>query len=293
MSKIKFWFIAGRPKTLTASVAPVLVGLAMTSLTHDLNWGVAMVTLFSALFIQLGTNFANDYYDYLKGADKANRKGPKRILATGEASAQSMLLAALISFGIASVLGLFLVIWGGLPIFLIGMISLLSGFFYTAGPYPLAYIGLGDLFVFLFFGPIAVLGTVFLQTGNWDWKLLVGGAICGLLCMTILIVNNLRDIEEDRGANKRTLAVRFGVRFTQLEYLFSCLGVLAGLITSLVVFGKSQLATLLIIIPMMKNCIKVFKEQDGDSYNKLLENSAKLLLIYAILVIIGVVVKVN
>lgn len=287
---LKFWFIAGRPKTLTASISPVLVGLAMVSLSQDLDWLVAFVTLFSALFIQLGTNYSNDYYDFLKGADKADRKGPKRILATGETSAKSMLTASILSFAAAAVLGLLLVIWGGLPILIIGIVSLLSGFFYTAGPYPLAYVGLGDLFVFWFFGPIAVLGTAFLQTGKWDWRLLIGGSICGLLCTTILIVNNLRDIDEDREVNKRTLAVRFGAKFTMFEYLFCCLGVLAGLIGSIALFGKSQIIPCLILVPMTVNCINVFKEQDGDSYNQLLENSAKLLLIYAVLVIIGILV---
>jgi 1,4-dihydroxy-2-naphthoate octaprenyltransferase len=287
---LKFWFIAGRPKTLTASISPVLVGSAMVSLSQRINWTVALVTLFSALFIQLGTNYSNDYYDFLKGADKADRKGPKRILATGEASEKSMLIAAFLSFTAAALLGIFLVIWGGWPILIIGIVSLLSGFFYTAGPYPLAYVGLGDLFVFWFFGPVAVLGTAFLQTGGWDWRLLIVGTICGLLCTTILIVNNLRDVDEDRAVNKRTLAVRFGTKFTMFEYLGCCLGVSTALIGSIVLFGKSQVVPCLILVPMAVNCINVFKEQDGDSYNQLLENSAKLLLIYAVLVIIGVLV---
>ncbi len=290
LASVVTWFVAARPKTLTAAGAPVLVGLALATLAVDLNWMIALVTLFSAVFIQVGTNYANDYYDFLKGSDTDSRLGPPRAILTGDVKAGHMLSASLISFFISALLGLLLIWHGGWAILVIGSVSLLSGFFYTAGPYPLAYLGLGDIFVYVFFGPVAVLGTYYLQTGIWSMPALWTGSACGLLTNTILVVNNQRDVEEDRAANKKTVAVRFGVGFTKVEYVACYVLTAVCIIGTIFCFGNSQWLSLLVLLPSIENMMQIGRVDTAAEYNKLLENSAKSVLLYAILVIIGVVV---
>jgi 1,4-dihydroxy-2-naphthoate octaprenyltransferase len=212
------WILAARPKTLPAAVAPVLVGTALAVRSGPIDLSVFGATLATAVLLQIGANFANDVFDFLKGADK-DRIGPTRVTQSGLLSARQMLIGTAIVFIAATLLGIFLVAVGGLPIVIIGVCAILAALAYTAGPFPLAYHGLGDAFAFLFFGVIAVSGTHLLQTGTVDATTLLASVPTALLVTNIIVVNNLRDIDTDRAANKRTLAVRIGERRTRIEYV--------------------------------------------------------------------------
>lgn len=215
---LRGWYLAARPHTLPAAVVPVLVGTALAIADRHFQITIALATLLASLLIQIGTNFANDYYDYRKGADTEARLGPMRVTAGGVFTPPQVLAATAITFALAILVGLFLVSVGGLPILTIGILSILSGIAYTGGPYPLGYNGLGDLFVFVFFGLVAVTGTYLLQAGSVSIGALLAAVPVGLLCTNILVVNNLRDVDTDRVAGKRTLAVRIGRAATRRQY---------------------------------------------------------------------------
>ena len=207
---IKSICIAIRPKTLVASISPVAVGSSLAFKYGTFNYNIFLFTILSAAFIQIGTNFANDVYDYIKGADNDNRLGPTRAVQAHLISIKKMKMLTAIAFLLAILFGFPLVLEGGLPILLIGLISIISGYAYTAGPYPLGYNGWGDFFVFCFFGPIAVCGTYFLQSQSVSLPSVYSGIIIGCLSVLLLCINNLRDVETDKEAGKRTLAVRAG-----------------------------------------------------------------------------------
>jgi 1,4-dihydroxy-2-naphthoate octaprenyltransferase len=204
---------AARPRTLFAAVCPVLLGGAIAGWQAPL-W-LALILL-CALLIQIGTNFANDYWDWKKGADRPGRKGPQRM--TGNLAPRAMLFATCGIFACAAMVGAVLVLRGGWPILLIGSVSLACGFLYTAGPFPLAYLGLGELFTFVFFGPVASSGTTYLLVGEWSVASAVAGLAPGAYSVALIEVNNLRDREEDVAVGKRTLAVRFGRRAGMLIF---------------------------------------------------------------------------
>jgi 1,4-dihydroxy-2-naphthoate octaprenyltransferase len=214
----KVWIDAARPKTLGASLAPILIGAALAYRHGAFSPLLTFISLASALCIQIATNFCNDYCDFKKGAD-AQRVGPVRATQAGLIAPETMLRATIITFALAVTLGAILVARGGAPILIIGILSVAFGALYTAGPYPLAYIGLGDLFVLIFFGPVAVAGTYYVNTLSWSLDAAILGLIPGLLAVGILVVNNLRDYESDRVARKRTLVVTLGERFGKFEYL--------------------------------------------------------------------------
>jgi len=212
------WILAARPKTLPAAIAPVLVGTALAARAGRIDPLVFAATLAAAMLLQIGANYANDVFDFLKGADKA-RIGPTRVTQSGLLSTRQMLIGTAVVFIAAALLGVYLVAVGGLPIVVIGVCAIVAALAYTAGPFPLAYHGLGDLFAFLFFGVVAVSGTFLLQTGRIDATTLLASIPTALLVTNIIVVNNLRDIDTDRAANKRTLAVRIGDRRTRIEYV--------------------------------------------------------------------------
>ncbi len=209
-SRARIWFGALRPRTLPAAVAPVLVGSALA--WHDGTFvpAAAALCLGFSLLVQVGTNFANDYYDFLRGADTAARVGPRRAVAAGLIRPPAMFRAMVGVFVAAFAVGLGLVAYGGPWLIAIGIASILCGVAYTGGPYPLAYHGLGDVFVFLFFGLVAVGGTYFVQAGRVATEAMLAGVPIGLLATNILVVNNYRDVETDAAAGKRTLVVRLG-----------------------------------------------------------------------------------
>ncbi len=220
-SPVRIWLAAARPRTLPAAVAPVLVGCALA--WRDGAWvaPAALSCLAFALLIQIGTNFANDYYDYIQGADTKERVGPKRAVAAGWVAPAVMRRAMAGVFAAAFLTGLTLLPYGGWPLLGVGVASILCGIAYTGGPYPLGYHGLGDLFVFLFFGLVAVGATYFVQAGRLGVEPLLAGAGVGLLAANILVVNNYRDVETDAKAGKRTLVVRWGRGFARAQFAAS------------------------------------------------------------------------
>jgi 1,4-dihydroxy-2-naphthoate polyprenyltransferase len=217
-SRWRIWLSAARPRTLPAAVAPVVVGSAMAGHDHRFDPSAAGFCLLFALLVQIGTNFANDYYDFKHGADTAARVGPRRAVASGLVSPATMKRAMSAVFATAFTAGLALIHWGGPWMLAVGVASILCGIAYTGGPWPLGYHGFGDLFVFLFFGLVAVTTTYFVQAGRISGLAVLAGVPIGLLAANILLVNNYRDLETDAAANKRTLVVRFGRRFARLQF---------------------------------------------------------------------------
>lgn len=212
------WLLAARPATLTAAFTPVAVGSACAYAVGGFAWGPALAALLGAGCIQIGTNFANDVFDFEKGADTPGRLGPARAVQSGLLSPRQVRRGMVVVFGLAVLCGCYLAAVAGWPVFAIGVASILSGIAYTGGPYPLGYHGLGDVFVMVFFGFVAVCGTAFVQVGNVPLLSLWVSLPVGALATAVLVVNNLRDREQDALAGKRTLAVRLGAPLTQLEY---------------------------------------------------------------------------
>lgn len=213
------WFLAARPKTLPASIAPILLGTGVAFHEGGFHAPAAIMALLTALLLQIAANFANDALDFKRGADTHERTGPTRIVASGYVSVNAVLWATAITLALAILSGLYLVWRGGWPFLLLGLLAVICAVAYTGGPWPLAYLGLGEVFVFLFFGPIAVTGTAYLQTLDLTTLSLAASLPSGLMAVCILIVNNVRDLEQDRRANKRTVAVRIGDRASRREYV--------------------------------------------------------------------------
>jgi len=284
--------LAARPKTLPAATVPVLVGTAAAaSLGAPIRPSIFAATLAAALLIQIGTNFANDYSDYLSGADHEGRLGPLRVTQSGLLSQRAIRRGIFLTFGLALLVGAWLVTQGGWPIVAIGLLSILSGLAYTGGPWPFGYHGLGDPFVFLFFGPVAVAGTTYLQTGTWSGLAITASVPVGLLATNILVVNNLRDLPTDRAAGKWTLAVRLGDRATRWQYaLFALAAYATPVVTAftsargawhLLAFASSPLAAAL--------TRRVLGGTSGRDLNEILERSGQLLLAFGVMLSLGLV----
>lgn len=282
------WILAARPKTLWASVAPVAVGLAM-AWDRGLHPGAAAATLLVALLIQIGTNYCNDYADFAKGTDRADRKGPLRATQAGLVTPQAMKRATALVFALAAGVALYLVVRGGWIMAVIGAASITSGVLYTAGPRPLGYLGLGDVFTLVFFGPVAVAGTYYLQTLQWTAGAVVAGLGPGLLSVAILTVNNLRDIDGDAVSGKRTLAVRFGRTFARWEYTLCILG--AAAIPPLLVryhgAPVNVMAAGMVVLAAVSALKTVWTATEAVVLNSLLAYTALLLLLYAMLFAVG------
>jgi len=283
------WILASRPKTLPAAISPVLMGTTIAFADGGVHWLSAFLALFGALMIQIGTNLANDYFDHKHGKDTQERLGPIRVTQAGLVSDQAMKLAISIVFTAAFVAGIYLVYRAGWPIVIIGLLSLLFGVIYTAGPFPLAYLGIADLFAFLFFGPIALAGTYYAQTLDMNWVVLVAGIAPGCFSIALLTVNNLRDVDEDRGTNKKTLIVRLGKSYGRSQYLVSM--ILAALIPIVLWQMTSShsgvLITLLALIFSIPAIRGMFGGAQGRGLNQTLAQTGKTQLIYTLLFIIG------
>lgn len=223
----RVWLEATRPRTLPAAVAPVLVGTALAERSGGALPAAASACLGFALLIQIGTNFANDYYDFLKGADTAERVGPRRAVASGLIRPAAMRAAMIAVFAAAFLVGLTLLGYGGWPLLVVGVTSIACGVAYTGGPYPLAYHGLGDVFVFIFFGLVAVGATAYVQSGALDAPAWIAGSGIGALAANILVANNYRDVETDAKAGKRTLLVRWGRGYGRAQFAFAHLAAAA------------------------------------------------------------------
>lgn len=286
-SLVATWLSASRPATLTAAIVPVLVGTAVAHLTGEIRWDTALAALLGASAIQIGTNFANDVFDAEKGADTSERLGPTRAVASGLLDAKAMRRAMILTFGLAALIGLYLVSTSGFVIVLIGLASIASGIAYTGGPYPLGYNGLGDVFVMLFFGFVAVLGTAFVQTDGWSLLGALASLPVGALATAILVVNNVRDRETDVVAKKRTLVVRWGRRFGELEYagLFA-LAYLACLAIAALLASPWPLLPWL-SAPIALRLFARLRHEEGRSLNTLLAATAKLLLVFGALLTLG------
>ncbi|HTT57338.1 MAG TPA: 1,4-dihydroxy-2-naphthoate polyprenyltransferase [Opitutaceae bacterium] len=231
-SSWKVWLAAARPRTLPAAVAPVIVGSALAWRAGAFVPVAAAVCLVFALLVQIGANYANDYYDFVRGADTGERVGPRRAVAAGLVTPAAMRRVMVLTFSLAFVVGLTLVAWGGWWLVLVGVVSIASAVAYTGGPFPLGYHGLGDLFVFVFFGLVAVGGTYYVQARGLSWVVLEAAAAVGLLTVNILVVNNYRDADTDRKAGKHTLVVRFGRGFA-LAQLAAAHAVACGIMVAL------------------------------------------------------------
>ncbi len=288
-SKGTAWILASRPKTLWAAFGPVLMGTAMAAADSKFHFLSASVALLGALLIQVGTNFANDYFDYQHGADSEDRLGPIRATQAGLIPPETMKRAFILVFLLAFLLGLYLVWRGGWPILALGLASILFGVLYTGGPYPLGYNGLGDIFVLIFFGPVAVGGTYYVQALEINSAVLIAGLAPGLISTALLTVNNLRDINTDRKSGKRTLVVRFGIGFARAEYLASLL--IACLLPLWLIYLTGahyfSLLTLLALIPAIPSIRRVFTLSGSPELNRVLADTGKLLLIYSLLFSIG------
>lgn len=220
LSRFQIWLLAIRPRTLPAAAAGVVMGSALAWMDGSFQLLPALVALGVALLLQIGSNVANDVYDFERGTDTSERQGPLRVTQAGLLTPAQIKRGMWVIFGLAAVLGLYLAFLRGWVVVWIGLAAILAAITYTGGPFPFGYYGLGDLFVFVFFGPAAVVGTYFVQTGSVSAAAWWMSVSIGLLVTAILVVNNLRDLENDRKAGKRTLAVRLGERGARLEYLF-------------------------------------------------------------------------
>jgi 1,4-dihydroxy-2-naphthoate octaprenyltransferase len=278
------WILAARPKTLAAGVAPVCVG---TALAYGVGKGralPALAALAGAVLIQIGTNLANDYFDFKKGADTAERLGPMRVTQAGLVAPGAVLAAAVVAFGAAFTVGVYLTAIAGWPIAVIGVLALASGWAYTGGPYPFGYHGLGDLFVFVFFGLVAVAGTYYAQSLALTPLSIAAGVPAGALATGLLAVNNLRDIETDRRAGKRTLVVRFGVAAGRAEYV-TLLSVAYAVPLAIWAAGWTGPWTLLALLslPAAIGPLRTVLERQGAALNAALGGTARLLVVYGAL----------
>lgn len=282
---IKDWISAARPRTLPASASPVIAASAYAFYAGTFRWAPAVLCLLFALLAQVASNMANDYFDYVKGSDKAGRVGPRRAVASGDITPRAMLMGTFWVLGVACAVGLGLVFFAGWRLIPIGVIIAVFALAYTAGPYPLAYHGLGDVTVFLFFGLVAVNMTYYVQALQFDADVFLLSIAMGLLSINILLVNNYRDMEEDAAANKRTTVVLFGRRFALWWYFVNGVVAVLLLFPCLADFGIVYilLPAIVYLFLHIKTGLAI-KQRVGEALNPLLGATARNLLVFTILV---------
>ncbi|HEY0194642.1 MAG TPA: 1,4-dihydroxy-2-naphthoate polyprenyltransferase [Kofleriaceae bacterium] len=286
-STLATWIGAARLRTLPAAVVPVVVGTACAAASGGVALGPALAALGGSLAIQIGTNFANDVFDAEKGADGPDRVGPLRAVSAGLITPAAMKRAMIAAFGVATLLGLYLVSVAGWPVVAIGVASILSGIAYTGGPFPLGYHGLGDVFVMLFFGFVAVCGTVFVQLGRVPGLAIAAAVPVGALATAILVVNNVRDRATDVRVGKRTLAVRFGRRAALVEYAL-LLAAAYAVPVGLAIAGRPWAALPVLSAPLALSRLRaVVAAADGPTFNRCLAATGQLLLVFGVLFAIG------
>jgi 1,4-dihydroxy-2-naphthoate polyprenyltransferase len=292
-SGLRIWLMAARVRTLPAAVAPVLVGTALAGYQHVFHPLRFIAALIGAVFIQVGTNLSNDYSDARRGADTEDRLGPVRVTAGGLVPPRQVLIATYLTFGVAVLAGIYLVIVAGWQLLLVGAASILAGVLYTGGPKPYGYEGLGELFVFLFFGIVAVAGSYFVQTKHLIWEAFALAVPVGLIAAAILVVNNFRDIDTDRRTGKRTLAVRLGRERTRALYAVIVYG--AFLLTPVTwVFGPLKPWVLLpwLTLPMAAGVVRIVRNHtDGSSLNQALAQTGILQLAFCMLLSAGLLLS--
>lgn len=289
--KFRIWISAARPQTLAAAFTPVITGAALSFRHNMFDTAASLVALICAALIQIGTNFANDYYDYVKGADTDSRVGFKRATSSGLITQEEMKRATFFTMACAFLLGMYLVWHAGWVILLIGILSIIFGILYTGGPYPLAYNGLGDLFVLLFFGYAAVMGTYYVNALQWSADSFWASLAIGALAVNILVVNNLRDLEQDRESNKRTLGVLLGGQALRYEYLLMLFAAYA--VPIVFYFGLNYDFFILLPFITIPSAVRllweIWNEEQMQKLNLTLERTAKFMAFYGILFSIGII----
>jgi 1,4-dihydroxy-2-naphthoate octaprenyltransferase len=290
LSPVKLWLLAARPRTLPAAVAPVLVGTSLAIGEGTFRPLAFACALIGSIFIQIGTNLSNDYSDARRGADTEDRLGPVRVTAGGLMPPRTVLLGTYVAFGIAVLAGVYLIAIAGWQLLLVGAASILAGVLYTGGPRPYGYEGLGEVFVFLFFGVVAVVGSYFVQTEDLRWEAFALSVPVGLLAAAILLVNNIRDADTDRRAGKETLAVRLG-RDGARRLFMACIAVAYLAVPVIAIAGRdiSPLVLLaLLSLPLAVRLVRVVRERtDGPALNEALARTGMLLALFSLLLSIG------
>jgi 1,4-dihydroxy-2-naphthoate octaprenyltransferase len=287
-NKFEIWVLASRPKTLFAAFVPVIVGTSIANAEGEINLLASVVALVCSILIQIGTNFSNDLQDFIRGADSKDRVGPLRVINEGLITTSQMRFAIFIVLALAFLLGLYLIYLGGMVILIIGILSILAGLAYTSGPYPLAYHGLGDFAAFIFFGLIGTIGTYYLNTGEFSTIALIASIPVGALVTNILVVNNYRDIEQDKLAGKNTLAVKLGRTFSQYEFIIL---MTASFIVPLIIFlsydVKGWVFLPYLTLPIAYKLTLMMFKLTGPQLNKTLELTAKFSAIFGLLFSLG------
>jgi 1,4-dihydroxy-2-naphthoate polyprenyltransferase len=293
VSSVRIWIMAARVRTLPAAVAPVLVGTALSWTARDLRVGGFVAALLGAIFIQVGTNLSNDYSDARRGADTEDRLGPVRVTAGGLVPPRQVLVATYVSFGLAVLCGVYLVYLAGPILLAIGAASILAGVLYTGGPRPYGYEGLGEVFVFAFFGIVAVTGSYYVQAEEVDWEAFVLAVPVGLLASAILVVNNIRDLESDRRAGKRTLAVRLGRERARTLYGLMVYGAFVTAPLPWVLGALSAWLLLpLVLVPVAVTLVRIVRaHSDGPTLNQALARTGMLQLAFCVLLSAGLLLS--
>jgi len=287
--RVEVWVLAARPKTLPAALAPVLVGTAVAWSAGGFRAGPAAAAALGALLLQVGSNLANDVFDYERGADREDRTGPVRVTQAGLLTPEQVRSGMAVVFGLALLAGAYLTFEAGWPVVAIGLAAIISAIAYTGGPFPLGYHGLGDLFVMIFFGFAAVCGTAFVQAEYVPAAAWPAGFAAGCLATAILVVNNVRDVDQDRKSGKRTLPVRFGRRWAETEFVV--LIALAYLVPSLLVLtGRAGKSLLLVLfsLPLALSLIRSLQHDRGPVLNQTLAGTARLFLVWSVLYSAGI-----
>ncbi len=290
---LRAWILAIRPATLTVGLSPVLVGAAVASSVGATRALAMVAALLGAIFLQIGSNLANDVFDHEKGADGPGRLGPLRVTQAGLLKPSAVRGGMVVAFALALTTGIYLTTVAGWPIVAIGLASIASAVAYTGGPYPLGYHGLGDVFVFVFFGLVAVCGTAFVATGGVPLLAWLAAVPVGSLATCVLVVNNVRDRETDLRAGKRTLAVRFGRRFGVAEYvvLVAAAYAVPVLLVAARISGPFVLLPLLTLPIAARLARTVARETDGPTLNRALASTARLLLFFSALFAAGLAMR--
>ena len=291
-NSIKAWILAARPKTLAAAATPVLLGCALAYTDGAFQWIPALLCFLFAFSMQIDANFINDYYDFLKGSDREDRLGPERACAQGWITLSAMKKGMIITTLLSCVWGLLLLKYCGLEMIPVGMLCVLFAFLYTAGPYPLAYHGWGDVLVIVFFGFVPVGCTYYTMAHDWTWNVTIACAACGLVSDLLLMLNNYRDREQDKISGKRTLVVRFGEPAGRWAYLI--MGILAVGLCSFYAFNGHLLASLLpvvFLIPHFTTWREMVRIFQGKALNVVLGKTARNIVWFGLLLSLGLMLS--
>ncbi len=286
------WVLAIRPRTLPAAAAGVIMGAALTWHDGYFRLDAVLVCLFTALLLQIGSNLANDVFDFERGADTSERLGPTRVTQAGMLTPKQVKAGMVVAFGLATLLGLYLAWLGGWSIIILGIVAIISAIAYSGGPFPIGWHGLGDIFVFIFFGVVSVAGTYFIQAGTVTPAVWWMAIPPGLIITAILVVNNLRDIDNDRKAGKRTLAVRFGEQATKIQYIV-CIVVAYLILIPVAWLGLIPWTALLawLSLPIAFQATRVVLTQKGRPLNTALAKTGQTALAFSLLFWLGLLIR--